>query len=71
MGNNGTITSKSKDKNNGKLYEIGVDIQLSANGLTKIIKLTPYYILINHTRVIFILHPNLIFLLQNLVLPQF
>lgn len=51
VGNNGTITSKSKDKQNGKIYEIGVSIKLSSNGLTKIIKLTPYYLLVNNTNV--------------------
>ncbi|CAF0704730.1 unnamed protein product [Brachionus calyciflorus] len=51
VGNNGTVRSISKDKN-GKIYEIGVDISLqkSSNGLTKILKLTPYYILINDTQ---------------------
>jgi hypothetical protein len=47
VGNNGTIVSKSKQTE--KNYEIGVDIQLSSSGLTKIIKLSPYYLLINNT----------------------
>jgi hypothetical protein len=47
VGNNGTIVSKSKEDE--KNYEIGVDIQLSSSGLTKIIKLSPYYLLINKT----------------------
>lgn len=52
VGNNGTVSSKSIN-NNGKLYEFGIDIKLqkSSNGLTKIIKLTPYYLLINQTNV--------------------
>ena len=51
VGNTGTITSKSTDKQNEKFYEIGVNIQLSSNNLTKVIKLTPYYLLINTTDV--------------------
>ena len=51
VGNTGTIICKSKDKQNEKFYEIGVNIQLSSNNLTKMIKLTPYYLLINNTDV--------------------
>ena len=52
VGNSGTVTSHLRDKlGSDKYYEIGVDIQLSANGLTKIIKLTPYFLLINDTKV--------------------
>jgi hypothetical protein len=47
VGNNGTVVSRSKETE--KNYEIGVDIQLSSSGLTKIIKLSPYYLLINNT----------------------
>lgn len=47
VGNNGTVVSKCKE--NEKNYEIGVDIQLSSSGLTKIIKLSPYYLLVNNT----------------------
>ena len=49
VGNNGTIASKFKNKSDEKYYEIGIDIKLSSTGLTKIIKLTPYYLLFNHT----------------------
>lgn len=50
VGNKGTVVCKSKDKQRQeKYYEIGVDIQLSSNNLTKIIRLTPYYILVNKT----------------------
>jgi hypothetical protein len=49
VGNNGTIASKFKSKIDEKYYEIGIDIKLSSTGLTKIIKLTPYYLLFNHT----------------------
>ena len=60
VGNNGTIVSKSKD--NEKNYEIGVDIQLSSSGLTKIIKFCPFYLLINNTKVSIkqILYPYLL-----------
>lgn len=52
VGNSGTVTSHLRDKFGfEKHYEIGVDVQLSANGLTKIIKLTPYFLLINDTEV--------------------
>lgn len=51
IGNNGTVSSMNK---NEKLYQIGVEIKLqkSSNGLTKIIKFTPYYLIINQTNVI-------------------
>lgn len=54
IGNNGTIlckplNSSAKNKGQQKFYEIGVDIQLSSNNLTKIIKLSPYYLLVNST----------------------
>ena len=49
VGNSGTITSKCKEKQSDKYCEIGVDIHLSSTGLTKIIKLTPYYLLVNNT----------------------
>jgi hypothetical protein len=49
VGNSGTIISKCKDKSTEKYCEIGVDIHLSSTGLTKIIKLTPYYLLVNST----------------------
>jgi hypothetical protein len=45
------ILKLAEEKYNDKYYEIGVDIQLSSTGLTKIIKLTPYYLLINNTDV--------------------
>jgi vacuolar protein sorting-associated protein 13A/C len=45
VGNKGTVVCKTKEK----YYEIGVDVQLSSNSFTKIIKLTPYYILVNKT----------------------
>jgi hypothetical protein len=45
VGNKGTVVCKSKEK----LYEIGINIQLSSNNLTKTIKLTPYYMLVNQT----------------------
>lgn len=50
-GNKGTISSasRSKDRTRAKNYEMGVDIQLSQTGLTKVIKLTPYYLIINNT----------------------
>lgn len=47
-GNKGTICARSRSQ---KIYEIGVDISLSTTGLTKIIKLTPYYLLVNNTEV--------------------
>jgi hypothetical protein len=47
VGNNGTIVSKSK--HNEKVYEIGVDVKLNSSGLTKILRLSPYYLLINTT----------------------
>lgn len=31
------------------LLQIGVQITLSSNGLTKMIQCTPYYVLINHS----------------------
>ena len=49
VGNKGTVVCKTKDHKKEKYYEIGVDVQLSSNNLTKIIKLTPYYILVNKT----------------------
>ena len=49
VGNKGTIVCKSNAKTKEKYYEIGVDVQLSSNNLTKIIKFTPYYILVNKT----------------------
>lgn len=49
-GNKGTICSRSR-KNTS--YEIGVEISLSTIGLTKIIKLMPYYLLVNKTEVLF------------------
>jgi hypothetical protein len=53
VGNKGTISAKLKDRSMPRVnYEIGVEIQLSSSGLTKIIKLTPYYLLINNTDVI-------------------
>lgn len=48
IGNNGTVLCKPKGKEE-KFYEIGVDIHLSSNNLTKIIKFTPYYLLVNST----------------------
>ena len=48
IGNNGTILCKPA-KAKAQFYEIGVDIQLSSNNLTKIIKLSPYYLLVNST----------------------
>lgn len=48
IGNNGTILCKPKSKEE-KFYEIGVDIHLSSNNLTKIIKFTQYYLLVNST----------------------
>lgn len=49
VGNNGTIISKCREKTSEKYCEIGVDIRLSSTGLTKIIKLAPYYLLVNNT----------------------
>ena len=49
VGNSGTIISKCREKQSEKYCEIGVDIHLSSTGLTKIIKLTPYYLLVNNT----------------------
>ena len=49
VGNNGTIISKCREKTSDKYCEIGVDIRLSSTGLTKIIKLAPYYLLVNNT----------------------
>ena len=52
VGTSGTTTSKYRsDRNGNKFFEIGVDIKLSATGLTKIIQLTPFYLLINNTDV--------------------
>ena len=49
VGNSGTIISKCRDKSSEKYCEMGVDIHLSSTGLTKIIKITPYYLLVNNT----------------------
>lgn len=47
VGNTGTITCKSKSKS----YEISINIKLSVGGLSKIITLTPYFLLINQLNV--------------------
>jgi vacuolar protein sorting-associated protein 13A/C len=47
VGSNGAALCSSKDKN----YEIAVQIKLSDTGLTKIITLTPYFLIVNETNV--------------------
>jgi hypothetical protein len=71
VGNKGTVVCKSKEK----IYEIGIDIQLSSNNLTKIIKLTPYYMLVNKTEFVIDLieatdlNKNAIILLPDTITP--
>lgn len=49
VGSTGTIICPDGDKN----FEITIDIKLSTNGFTKIITLTPYYIIINKSELNF------------------
>ncbi|XP_070537095.1 intermembrane lipid transfer protein VPS13A-like isoform X2 [Ptychodera flava] len=48
VGSSGSITCKSKDI----IYEVGVKIHLSNAALTKVVTLTPMYLVVNHADII-------------------